>query len=86
VDCVLLVCETLFSEEDTKATYNFTKLVLGKKACYLKKSYKLYKRDPYDKRLIKTIIIKLLEKENDEICGRYKEKKGFFFGCTFIKS
>jgi hypothetical protein len=53
---------------------------------YLKIGHNLYKKDPYDKRLIKAIIIKLLGKKNEERCERYEDKKGVFMSCTSIKS
>jgi Protein of unknown function (DUF3716) len=65
---------------------NITKLVLGGKSFFVKEGHNLYERDPYDKRLIKVIIIKLLEKENNEACERCVEGKGAFLGCTSIKS
>jgi hypothetical protein len=43
------------------------------------------KRDPYDKRLIKAIIIKLLGKENNEACKRCVERKGLFSATHLLK-
>src|SRR5450755_4260008 len=65
---------------------NITKPVLGGKSFFIKEGYNLYERDPYDKRLIKVIIIKLLGKKNNEACERYVKGKGAFLGYTFIKS
>jgi hypothetical protein len=53
---------------------------------YLKIGHNLYKKDPYDKRLIKVIMIKLLGKENEEGCERCEDRKDIFMGCTSIKS
>ena len=65
---------------------NIVKPALGGKHFFLKEGHKLYERDPYDKRLIKAIVIELLGKENDEICGRCEEGRGSFVGCTSIRS
>jgi uncharacterized protein DUF3716 len=65
---------------------NISKSTLGGKHFFLKAGHNLYERDPYDKRLIKAIIIELLGKENEEACSRCEEGKGAFVGCTSIKS
>ena len=65
---------------------NIIKLILGGKSFWLKSGHNLYERDPYDKRLIKAIIIQLLRTENEEAYDRYEEDKDVFIGCRSIKS
>ena len=65
---------------------NITKPALGGKSFWLKSGHNLYERDPYDKRLMKAIIIQLLGTENEEACDRCEEDKGAFVGCRSIKS
>jgi hypothetical protein len=65
---------------------NITKSALGGKLYWLKSGHNLYERDPYDKRLIKAIIIQLLGTQNEEVCERYAEGKGAFISCMSIKS
>jgi Protein of unknown function (DUF3716) len=65
---------------------NLRKAQLGEKHFFLKAGHNLFKRDPYDKRLIKAVIIKVLERENQEGCTRCEDGKGFFIGCTSIKT
>ena len=65
---------------------NITKPTLRKKSFWLKSGHNLYKRDPYDKRLIKAIIIQLLGTQNKEAYERYTEGKGTFISYISIKS
>jgi Protein of unknown function (DUF3716) len=65
---------------------NITKPALGGKYFFLKEGHNLYERDPYDKRLIKAIIIELLGTVNKDACERCQEGRGAFVGCTSIKS
>ena len=53
---------------------------------WLKAGHKLYEADPYDKRLIKALVIEFLGTENTEACERCEDGKGAFMGCTSIKS
>jgi Protein of unknown function (DUF3716) len=59
---------------------------LGGKYFFFKAEYNLFKRDPYNKRLIKAVIIKVLGRENQEGCIRCEDGKGSFIGCTSIKT
>ena len=65
---------------------NITKPALGGKSFWLKSGHNLYERDPYDKRLIKAIIIQLLGTENKETYDRCEEDKDAFVSCRSIKS
>ena|SRR5437763_2272713 len=65
---------------------NITKTELGGATFWVKSGHNLYERDPYDKRLIKAVIIQLFGGENEEPCERCAEGKGPFFGCRSIKS
>ena len=65
---------------------NIIKLELGGKSFWLKSGHSLFKRDPYDKRLIKVIVIQVFRTKNNEACGRCKDDKGAFLGCISIKS
>jgi len=65
---------------------NITKSALGGASFWVKSGHNLFERDPYDKRLIKAIIIQLLGGENKPACERCQDGKGPFFGCRSIKS
>jgi hypothetical protein len=53
---------------------------------WLKTGHKLYEADPYDKRLVKALVIEFLKTENAQACSRCEDDKGAFIGCTSIKS
>jgi Protein of unknown function (DUF3716) len=59
---------------------------LGGKHFFLKAGHNLFERDPYDKRLIKAVIIEVLKRENQEGCTRCEDGKGSFVGYTSIKT
>jgi hypothetical protein len=65
---------------------NITKSELGGKSFWLKSGHNLFERDPYDKRLVKAIVIQVFGTRNNEACGRCKDDKGAFLGCISIKS
>jgi hypothetical protein len=65
---------------------NITKLELGGKSFWLKSGHSLFERDPYDKRLIKAIVIQVFGTKNNEACGRCQDDKGAFLDCISIKS
>ena len=65
---------------------NTTKSALGGASFWVKSGHNLFERDPYDKRLVKAIIIQLLGGENEPACERCQDGKGPFFGCRSIKS
>jgi Protein of unknown function (DUF3716) len=65
---------------------NLRKAQLGGKHFFLKAEHNLFERDPYDKRLIKAVIIKVLGRENQEDCIRCEDGKGSFMDCTSIKT
>ena len=50
---------------------NITKSILKGALFWVKLGYNLFKRNLYDKRLIKAIIIQLLRGENKPACERY---------------
>jgi hypothetical protein len=65
---------------------NITKPALGGASFWVKSGHNLYERDPYDKRLVKAVIIQLFGGENEEPCERCAEGKGPFLSCRSIKS
>jgi hypothetical protein len=69
-----------------KCRGNIARPALGNKKFWIKKDHNLYKRDPYDQRLVKAIIIKVFGTVNEEKCNRYEERKGLFMRCTSIKA
>ena len=65
---------------------NIIKFILGGKSFWLKSGHNLYEKNPYDKRLIKAIIIQLLGIENKEVYDRCEEDKSIFISYRSIKS
>jgi hypothetical protein len=53
---------------------------------WLKTGHKLYEADPYDKRLVKALMIKFLRTENTQAYSRCEDDKRAFIGYTSIKS
>ena len=52
---------------------NITKTELGGATFWVKSGHNLYERDPYDKQLIKAVIIQLFGGENEEPCEQCAE-------------